>query len=305
MPAVYEGHAHALPPASGTVVAIGNFDGVHVGHRAVLARTGALAGEVGAAPWVYTFDPAPTAVVAPSRHQPRITTLTTRLRRLKDAGAEAVVVERFDAAFAAVPAETFAKEILGEHLRARALVVGHDFRFGAGRAGDADALRAWLPGVQVVSVDAVEVDGTPVSSSRLRRVLASGDVAMAARLLGERSTLGGVVVTGDQRGRTIGVPTANVVVEEELRPARGVYAGWATVPGGRFAAVANLGVRPTVDGERESFEVHLLDFAGDLYGARLELAFVARLRDERRFSGLDALRAQIAEDIAAARGCLA
>lgn len=304
MPAPILGFRSATPPPEGTVLAIGNFDGVHLGHRAILRALVELGRELGASPWIYTFDPAPTAVVAPSRHQPRISTLTTRVRRLKEGGAAEVVVEAFTPAFAAVPAEEFARTILGDALRVRGLVVGHDFRFGSGRGGDGASLAAWLPGAVVREVGAVEVNGQPVSSSRVRKKLAVGNVEAVTQLLGEPSVLTGEVVHGFARGRTIGFPTANVAAEEELIPAHGVYAVRVELDGTVRPGVCNIGVRPTFDGEKVSVEVHLLDFAGDLYGRRLEVQLIARLREERRFDGLDALVAQITADAADARARL-
>lgn len=299
------GSAAASPPPGGTVVAVGNFDGVHLGHRAVLAAVRARAQALGAAPWVYTFDPAPTAIVAPTRHQPRICTLDTRVRRLGEAGAAAVVVEPFTAAFAAVEASVFATEILGRRLGARAVVVGHDFRFGRGRVGDVRHLAAWLPGVELVEVPALEAEGGPVSSSRIRKLLAAGEVEAAGRLLGQASTLGGPVVHGDGRGRTLGIPTANVATAEELLPAFGVYAVRLRAGAARWDGVCNIGLRPTFAGAVPSVEVHLLDADVDLYDQTVELELVARLRPERRFDGVAALVAQIHADIAAARVVLA
>lgn len=289
--------------AGPTAVAIGNFDGVHAGHRAVLGRLCALAREREATPVAYTFEPAPTAVLAPERHQPRILALDDRVRLLHEAGAEGVVVEPFTRAFAARPAEWFTDEVLRRRLRARVLVVGYDFRFGAGRGGDVHALRQLLPEVEVVEVGAATAGSAPISSSRIRKLVAAGEVAEAAALLGRPHALLGEVVRGDARGRTIGFPTANVANEIELTPADGVYAvrvgldaAEPTLPG-----VMNVGRRPTVEGSERRFEVHLLDFAGDLYGRRLRVALTHRLRGEQRFPSLDALRAQIAADVAAAR----
>lgn len=304
MPATVHGFRSASPPAGGTVLAIGNFDGVHLGHRAILEALVAMAGELGASPWIYTFEPAPTAVVAPSRHQPRICTLTTRVQRLHEAGAATVVVEAFTPDFAAVGAEDFARKILGEALQVRGLVVGHDFRFGSGRGGDGEALARWLPGVFVREVGAVLVAGVPVSSSRVRKKLAIGDVEAVSRLLGGPTVLTGEVVRGFARGRTIGFPTANLAAEEELLPARGVYAVRVELDGRLVPGVCNVGVRPTFGGESPSVEVHLFDFDEDLYGRRLIVRLIARLREERRFSGVEELVEQIRQDAAAARARL-
>ncbi|MFN7145236.1 MAG: riboflavin biosynthesis protein RibF, partial [Myxococcota bacterium] len=246
MTRVYAGAATWSPDEPGPVVAIGNFDGVHAGHRAVLGELFALAAELGAPSCVLTFEPAPTAVLAPERHQPRILPVADRVRLLGEAGVDVVVVEPFDRDFAARSARAFAEDLLGRTMRVRGVVVGYDFRFGQGREGTADALRAWLPGVRGVEVGAHGEGGAPVSSSRIRRLVATGAVDEAAGLLGRPHALVGTVVHGDQRGRTIGFPTANVANEVELLPAAGVYAVRARVDDGPpMPGVANIGVRPT------------------------------------------------------------
>lgn len=306
MSTVYAG-SDAWPAAErGVAVAIGNFDGVHLGHRAVLRALAERAGARGLRTAVYTFDPAPTAVVAPARHQPRILPLDDRVRLLAEAGADGVCVEPFDAAYAARPAEWFAAEVLGRRLGARMVSVGYDFRFGAGRAGDVDTLRRLLPGVEVVHVEAVVVDGAPVSSSRIRKLVAAGEVEAAAALLGRPHRLRGEVVHGDHRGRTIGFPTANVANRVELLPAPGVYAVRVGVGGAEAAlpGVANVGLRPTFSGTEPRVEVHLLAGGRDLYGAELTVELVRRLREERRFPSVEALVEQIGADAEAARRCL-
>lgn len=304
MPTLHLGAAAA--PPSPCVVAIGNFDGVHLGHRAVFARLAELGAAHGVPTCAYTFDPAPTAVVAPQRHQPRILTVAERVRRLGEAGIDRIVIEPFTRAWAAHPARWFAEEVLGRRLHARAVVVGWNFRFGAGREGDVDGLRAWLAGVEIAALGPVEAGGAVVSSSRVRRLVQAGDVEAAAALLGRPHALTGTVISGDRRGRTIGFPTANLENEVELLPANGVYAVRASVDrGAPLPAVLNVGTRPTVDGTRLSIETHVLDFDGDLYGRELRVDLVARLREERRFPALDALVAQIREDVARAREILA
>lgn len=298
----FSGSATCLPRPR--VVAIGNFDGVHLGHQAVLGVAAEHARRHQIPLTVYTFDPAPTAILAPERHQARITTLEDRVRLLGEVGVDEVVVEAFDTAFAGQSAEWFARGLLQERLCARTLVVGHDFRFGHQRRGDAEKLRAWRPDLDVVQVDAFEMDGV-ISSSRIRKLIAAGSVEQANRLLGRPHFLSGVVVQGDQRGRTIGFPTANLQNEVELLPTHGVYASRVTVAGVRHRAVTNIGLRPTFSGTRFSVESHLLDFEGDLYGQSLRVELHAFLRPEQRFSGIEALVAQIRLDVAAARGSLA
>ncbi|MDP2305953.1 MAG: bifunctional riboflavin kinase/FAD synthetase [Pseudomonadota bacterium] len=306
MTRVYAGSTAWPSDSPGPVVAIGNFDGVHDGHRAVLRRLFALAAEQGAPSCVLTFDPAPTAVVAPERHQPRILTLEDRVRLLGEEGVDAVVIEPFTPAFAGRSAQWFAEELLGRQLRAQGIVVGYDFRFGHERKGNVAALRAWLPDLPVVEVEAENAGGLPVSSSRVRRLIASGAVEDAAVLLRRPHFVKGTVVSGDQRGRTLGFPTANVESRVELLPGFGVYAVRVRIDdrGPSLPGVANIGVRPTFGGTAPRVEVHLFDFTGDLYGRTLTVELIARVRGEQRFDGVDALVAQIARDETRARELL-
>jgi riboflavin kinase/FMN adenylyltransferase len=287
--------------APSPVVTIGNFDGVHLGHRALIAGARALAGPVGAPVCVYTFDPAPRDVMVPGHGVPAIQSLDERLERLGEAGADWVVVERFSRAYAGHTAEFFALEILKTRLRAAGVVVGWDFRFGKGRKGDHNTLRELLD-VPVHQVEALQHRGEIVSSTRVRQVVQAGDVAHAAELLTQPHEVSGIVVHGDGRGRTIGVPTANVVLDSALRPAAGVYAVRLKAAGGAWwSGVANLGVRPTVGEGVAPLEVHLLDRSEDLYGQSVKVGFITRLRGEQRFDGLDALVTQIRRDIVRAR----
>lgn len=288
--------------AARPAVAIGNFDGVHAGHRSVLDRLDQLARELGAQAAVLTFDPAPTAVLAPERHQPRILTRADRVRRLGEAGASIVIVEPFTRAFADQDATWFAHTLLQGRLRAAGVVVGYDFRFGRGRTGDASLLQQLLPDIPVIAVPPYLDGGEPVSSSRVRRLVSGGDVVGATRLLGRPHVLHGPVVHGDHRGRTIGFPTANIQSRVELLPAFGVYVVTAELADGRrLPAVANIGLRPTFSGTEPRIEVHLLDFAEDLYGQELRVELLGRLRGELRFTSAEALVEQIHVDVASAR----
>lgn len=299
--------APRLPDAfRGAAVAIGNFDGVHRGHRAVLDAARALV--PGAAPGVLTFEPHPREVLQPDRAPARLTPLAAKLRLLREAGARFVQVLRFDRALIAMPAEAFVREVLVERLGAAGVAVGQDFRFGHGRGGD-PALLTWLGpilGFRASVVTPLAVDGEPCSSTRVRELLGDGHVALAAALLGRPHAVEGRVVRGDGRGRQIGFPTANLALRgrRPMLPAAGVYA--VTVrprPGGAvvWPGVANLGHRPTFEGRELRLEVHLLDRGPDLYGTPLEVGFVERLRGEMRFDGIESLRAQIARDVAQAR----
>jgi riboflavin kinase/FMN adenylyltransferase len=295
---VVHGHANADWPAA--AVAIGNFDGVHLGHRALIAR----AREIGPRAVALTFDPHPGAVLAPAGAPPALTSLARKLELLEDAGADAVIVEPFTRELAAMSADDFVDAVLCGGARAEAIVVGYDFRYGAGRAGTIDTLRAHAARCEigVAVVDPVEVDGEVASSTKIRALLAGGDVAAASRLLGRRYDVDGVVVHGAERGRAIGVPTANVAPVGGPALARpGIYA--VTLDG--RPAVASLGTNPTfVTSSELVLEVHVLDFDGDLYEKTVRVAFVARLRDEAKFASVAALVEQIRHDIEAARAVL-
>jgi riboflavin kinase/FMN adenylyltransferase len=303
---VYRGHQQVPGWQSGTAVAIGNFDGVHVGHRALIRRARELAAAHHAKVVALTFDPHPSQLLAP-RPPPMISSLPRRLELLGEAGADVVVVEPFTRELASRAAHSFIDDIVIGALGARAIVVGYDFTYGQGRTGTTDALRAHggRAGIEVAIVPAVQVAGEVASSSRIRAHLAAGELAAAERLLGRPWDIDGVVVHGAKRGRAIGVPTANIKTETELLLRAGIYAVTLAVEGGRaLPAVASLGTNPTfVDGGGLVLEVHVLDFDGDLYGARVRATFVARLRDEAKFDSVDALVAQIQRDIDAARRC--
>ncbi|HJL14804.1 MAG TPA: bifunctional riboflavin kinase/FAD synthetase [Sandaracinaceae bacterium LLY-WYZ-13_1] len=294
-------------PAPATVVTPGNHDGVHLGHRALLDAARERAAPDGLTVTVLTFDPHPARVLAPDRAPPLLTTLERRMRLLRDLGADRVEVLRFDRARAGQAPEDFVREVLVDRLRARGLVVGPDFRFGRGAKGDAQTLRRMGGelGFDVREVGPVRLGGETVSSTRIRAALRDGDVAAASRLLGRLHDVDGTVVEGDRRGRTIGFPTANLDCAPVLLPSDGVYAVVARpLDGGELLrGVANLGVRPTVEAGR-SVEAHFFDFGGDLYGQRLRLGFVARLRGEQKFDGLEALKAQIDADARGARAAL-
>jgi riboflavin kinase/FMN adenylyltransferase len=303
---VYRGHQQVPGWRSGTAVAIGNFDGVHVGHRALIGRARELAGAHDAKVVALTFDPHPSQLLAPRPPQ-MISSLPRRLELLGEAGADVVVVEPFTRELASRAAHSFIDDIVIGALCARAIVVGYNFTYGQGRTGTTDALRAHggRAGIEVAIVPAVQVEGEVASSSRIRAHLGAGELAAAQRLLGRPWDIDGIVAHGAKRGRAIGVPTANIKTDTELLLRAGIYAVTLAVEGGRaLPAVASLGTNPTfVEDGGLVLEVHVLDFDGDLYGKRVRTAFVARLRDEAKFDSVDALVAQIQRDIDAARRC--
>jgi riboflavin kinase/FMN adenylyltransferase len=305
MPEIFAGSASYPVPSPAPVLSIGNYDGLHQGHRHLLSHLVTQARALGAPAAVYTFDPPPRVVLAPQLHQPRIQSWPDKVRIMGELGVDQVIVERFSRAFAQHPPEWFVSEVLGRRISPQACVLGYDFHFGRARAGDINTLRTLLPETPIEQVSALQIDGEIVSSSRIRRAVAEGEVQVATRLLGLPHRIRGTVVSGDQRGRTIGFPTANLHTDAQLLPSNGVYAVHASVDGGKWLpAVANLGERPTFDGRRYLIEVHLLDFSADLYGHELQVGFIERLRPEQRFDGPDALAAQIRLDVQAARSSL-
>ncbi|MBX3206284.1 MAG: bifunctional riboflavin kinase/FAD synthetase [Labilithrix sp.] len=285
-----------------SAVIIGNLDGVHRGHQAVLRQARALADARRLTTLVLTFDPHPSQVLR-GITPPRLATLERRVELLRRHGADEVVVEPFTPELAALTPSRFVKELLVERLGARAVVVGENFRFGAKRAGDLDALRGFGAelGFEVAAAEVAGDERGPFSSTRVRDAIGGGDLDEATRLLGRRHSISGVVEAGDRRGRTIGFPTANLGGVVEVLPPHGVYAVFA----GERPGVMNVGVRPTVDGTSLRVEVHLFDFDGDLYGQSMRVHLVSRIRDEKKFAGIDELRAQIALDAEAARRVLA
>jgi len=291
------------PERRPSAVALGVFDGVHVGHRAILGAAVAHARATGASALVCTFEPNPLEVLQPDRAPQAITTLEERLDLIAGCGVDGTVVLTFTREVAAIEPEAFVKDVLVERLAARQVVVGFNHRFGRGARGDAALLRD-LGGRLGFSVDVIEplsVDGVPVSSTAIRAALGRGDLASAERMLGRPYTLPGKVVPGAGRGRTLGFPTANVAPDRPVLLAPGVYACGAEVAGQAHRAVVNIGVRPTFGGDTLAVEAYLLDFAGDLYGQTIRLTFTSRIREERRFPSVDALRAQIADDVDTAR----
>jgi riboflavin kinase/FMN adenylyltransferase len=290
----------------GGAVALGNFDGVHRGHQALLERTAGQARALGAPLVVLTFEPHPRRFFVPDTGPFRLTLPSAKVRLLAEQGVQAVLAQRFDAAFAALSADAFIDDVLLRGLGARHVVCGYDFTFGARRGGNVEMLRALgrKKGFGVTVLDPVMREGEIYSSTRIREALRAGWASEAAELLGRAWEIEGVVELGDQRGRTIGFPTANVALGEHLRPRFGVYAVRALVDGTWRNAVANLGRRPTFGKLQENFEVHLFDFAADLYDQTLRVALIDFIRPEMKFSGLDQLKAQIAADGEAARKIL-
>lgn len=296
---------HNLRPRHrGCVATIGNFDGVHRGHQAILARLRERAAELGLPSCVVIFEPQPREFFAPDKAPARLTRLREKLRLLEQQGIDQVLCLAFNRRLRELSAAEFVQAVLVEGLAVRHLEVGDDFRFGCDRAGDFDfLLRAGAAeGFSVEAATTIEVDGQRVSSTRLREVLARGDLQAAQALLGRPFSLTGRIVHGQKLGRQLGAPTANVQLKRRSTPLSGVYMVSLVLDGSPHPGVANIGMRPSVrsDGQPH-LEVHLLDLQADLYGRRVQVVFHHKLRDEQRFASLEALKAAISADIAAAR----
>lgn len=292
----------------GCVATIGNFDGVHRGHRRVVAGVCARAAELGVPATVMLFEPQPQEFFAGNRAPARLMRLRDKLDVLRALGVDRVFCVPFNERLRNLSAAEFVQQLLVDGLGVRHLVVGDDFRFGQGRGGDFAFLQAAgrAHGFTVQDTQSITQDGERVSSTRIRELLAAGDFAGAAALLGHPYEIAGRVRHGDARGRQLGFPTANVALHRLRSPLLGVYAVEIRgINGQVLQGVANVGRRPTVDGLDERLEVHVFDFMERIYGQTIHVRFLARLRDERRFDGLDALKAQIAGDVADARAFFA
>ena len=299
-------HDFAGWPTGPLHLAIGVFDGVHVGHQALVRAVAARARTEGATPLAATFEPLPIEVLAPGAPPSALTDIDERTGLLEHAGAAAVVVFRFTPEFAALTPDEFAQRIslAGD---VRSICAGEDFQFGRDRTGDLNMLGVLgrTYGYTVDVARPVTIDGEIVSSTRIRNALLAGDVSAAARLLGRSYDVAGVVEHGDKRGRALGFPTVNLgLPPNRLLPRDGIYAVWATLAGKRAMAAASLGIRPTFGGGERRLEAYLLDLSGDLYGDRIRIEFVKRLRDELRFASAADLSAQIAKDVEETRAAL-
>jgi riboflavin kinase/FMN adenylyltransferase len=301
-------HDQPIPDAlRGAVIALGNFDGFHLGHQAVVGRAVQRGAHERRPVIVATFDPHPVRHFKPDTPPFRLTTLDQRERLFAHAGADAMMVFNFGAELASTTAEDFVTELLAKRFGAAGVVTGEDFIFGKGRGGNAELLRdlGAKHGIVAEAVEAVERDGIKISSGRIREALQAGDPGTATQMLTRPFAIQGEVIHGDKRGRDLGWPTANMELGNYLRPKYGIYAVRVTLDdGSEHAGVASLGVRPTFDPPKELLEAVLFDFEGDLYGQTIEVALHAYLRPEMKFDGLEALKAQMGRDAAEARKLL-
>jgi len=296
------GQRFGVPPKP-SVLTIGNFDGVHLGHQKILADVLERAQSKDLMAAVLTFYPHPASVLRPTSAPCLLTTLSRRLAAFETAGIQAALILRFDAELASVSAEDFAHLYLVETLRARAVMVGANFRFGHRQAGDVKTLeefgRKW--GFEVHAVPPVVVDGVVVSSSAIRQALSEGRMEDATKFLGRAFALEGEIKAGTGQGSKLVVPTLNLATEQECLPKSGVYVTETTVEGITYRSATNIGMRPTFDGKRLAIESHLLDFSGDLTSGPMKVSFHARLRDEQKFPGPEALKKQVLQDIERAK----
>lgn len=292
------------PEWSQSIVCIGTFDGVHLGHQALIAASKERAAELGVPLALVTFDRHPAVTLMPDKAPEEIGSLGQNLMALRSFGIDLAVVLAFDHALAQTAASDFFQSILIDRLRAAGVVVGHDFAFGKGREGTFDWLSARI---ETRQIPAYEVDGLRVSSTAIRQAIVQGDLVLAAKLMGRLWSLEGIVVTGEQVGRTLGFPTANVArSRRQVVPGNGIYAGWARTPFGQFAAAISVGHRPTFGEHHRTIEAYLLDYPGhSLYGHSVEVAFTTKVRDELKFDSVDALVEQMHDDVAQIRAILA
>jgi len=294
-------------PLPGAVVTIGNFDGVHLGHREIFRRVKALAAGTSGSSVVVTFIPHPLKVLAPERSLPLISTYGEKETLIEASAIDCLVTIPFTRAFAELSAREFVRDVLVGGIGVRCLVIGHDYAFGRGREGNEEMLRRLGAefGFDLEVLDPIGSGGTIYSSSAIRQLVEDGAVADVVPLLGRHFSLGGTVVHGFERGTGLGFPTANIATDKELIPKTGVYAVQVKIDDRIWDGACNIGTNPTFAGTERTIEAFLFDFDGGLYGRELRLYFIQRLRDERRFSGTEELRAAIAADVARCREILA
>lgn len=301
---VIRGLHNLRPGHRGCVATLGNFDGVHLGHQAVIGQLAEKAQELKLPTLVMIFEPQPLEYFRPAQTPARLTRLREKLMALRRYSVDRVLIVRFDQTFAAMTAEYFIERVLVEKLGIRYLVVGDDFRFGRERRGNFDMLMAagQRHGFPVVNLHTYAIDGERVSSTRIREHLAAGDLAAAEHLLGRPYRMSGRVAHGDKIGRRLGIPTANIHLHRHETPVRGIFVvELFGIDGEPWPGVASIGTRPTVNGTRVLLEVHLLDFDRNLYGAHVHVNFLHKLREEKRFDSIDDMVRRIHEDIAQAR----
>lgn len=302
---IYRGLSQIRPGLGDVALTIGNYDGVHVGHRAIVDRLVSEGQTRRISTVLLTFDPHPVNVLRPERRVQRLFPIRDMEERLGQAGVDFFVVEAFTAALSHLSASQFLNERLLPAMNPRLFAVGHDFAFGAGRGGNLDFLKSWCEarGTDLFVQKPIELDGRRVSSRSIRDALTAGEVESAKKLLGRAFYLDGVVEKGAGRGKTISVPTMNLRVQDRFAPKIGVYVTRTTIEEKSQRSVSNLGVNPTFSADGEvKLETHVFDFSGDVYGKNIRVEFLHRIRDEKKFASVDELKTQIAADMKTARG---
>jgi len=302
----YRGSGEFREEIERSVLTLGNFDGVHLGHQQIFQRVIEKRRELGAPSIVYTFEPHPLKILQPERFFPLITTIEEKRGIIEKTGIDILICESFTQEFALQAPPDFVKDILHERLKAHEIFIGLDYRFGMKREGNAGLLKAlgkkW--GIETVILDNIKLDGVEVRSTTIRTYIQSGKVREASRLLGRFYALEGEVIRGKGRGKELGIPTANLKPNKELFPASGIFAVWVFFQGKRFPGVLNIGTNPTFRDQALSLEVYIMDFHDEIYGENLRIEFVEKLRDEKTFPDADALVEQIQKDIVKAREAL-
>jgi riboflavin kinase/FMN adenylyltransferase len=291
---------------SGSVVTLGNFDGIHLGHQALIGGTVAAARKLALPSLVLTFEPHPLKVLAPERAPKMLLAHKDKMRLLQDLGVDVVVIQQFDLTFAKLAAEDFVRSILVDRLKARQVWVGSDLRFGQGRKGTVADLHRWGSGLgfSVAHVDAVLVDQERVSSSRIRQLVSAGQLDAVQPMLGRFHFLSGRVVGGQRRGRELGFPTANILTRAEVLPLDGIYATLFHLGERRLPSVTSIGVNPTFGAGPRTVESFILNFAEEIYGESVRLSFVKRIREEKNFASVEELVGQIRRDVASSEAIL-
>jgi len=290
------------------VLTLGNFDGVHLGHQSIFRMLIDRARKKKGTSIVFTFVPHPLSVIAPERAPKLLTTYKDKIALIEDSGIDVIICTHFTKDFAKISAEDFVREILCKTLNVREVYIGSNYLFGKGRKGSPELLKKIGKecGFDVTIINEIQVDGVTLSSSQIRRLIAKGKVDEASKFLGRNYSVEGIVIEGAKRGKSLlNVPTANLVTANELLPKDGVYAVTVDVDGRSFGGATNIGYNPTFTDKKFSFETHVLDFSGQLLGKTLRVHFVQRIRDEKKFSGVDELKTQMNEDIKAIRKILA
>lgn len=293
-------HSTAFAPKTKSVVTVGTYDGVHLGHQKIITQVVAEAHKKGYVPTLLTFDPHPRKVLQPNVPMTLIQTLEERAQKLEDLGLKHMVVHPFTKAFSQLSAEAYVKEILVDMLNVAHIIIGHNHRFGKNRTANVKDLLYFgeIYGFKVTQISAKEIDDISVSSTKIRAALTHGDVAKAHRYLGHPLTLSGTVIQGKQRGRTLGFPTANIAINhpDKSIPKNGVYAVNVTLENKKHLGMMNIGTNPTVNGQNQSIEVHIINWSGDIYQKNIQVSLIQRVRDEVKFESLHALQKQLEKD---------